>query len=427
MPEPSGATALPDPAREGPASEELVDVLVVGAGPAGLSAAVMLRRLGVGRVLVLDREAAAGGIPRHCAHPPYGIREFGRLMTGPGYARRLVSAARGAGAEIRVATTVTALLPGPRVEVTSDAGPATIRARAVLLATGVRETSRAQRLLGGTKPGGVISTGALQGMVHLAGVMPFRRPVILGTEMVAFSALLTCRAHGIRPVAMIEPGPRTIARWPAAWLPRTLGVPLILDATVTAINGRDRVEGVHFDSPDGPGFLAADGVIVTGGFRPEAALLAGSHLIRDPATGGPETDARGQLSDPSYFAAGNLLHPVETAGWCWAEGRRVARAIAQFLNRAEEAPAREPARIALRGPLAYVTPRRAGAPADAAFERLILRMKRPARGRLSLRVNGQEVAGRSLTARPERRLFLPLPPDGRGPVEVVFEEEEQGG
>lgn len=408
------------------AAQETVDVLIVGAGPAGLSAAVTLRQLGVDRVLVLDREASPGGIPRHCAHPPYGVREFGRLMTGPAYARRLVSAARAAGAEIRAATTVTALHPGPLVEITSNAGPAAIRARAVLLATGVRESTRAQRLIGGTKPGGVLSTGALQGMVHLAGVLPFRRPVILGSEMVAFSALLTCRAHGIRPVAMIEPGPRTVARWPAAWLPRILGVPLLYGTTVAAIEGRDRVEGLRLDTPHGPRSLAADGLIVTGGFRPEGALLAGSHLARDPATGGPEIDARGRLSDPTFFAAGNLLHPVETAGWCWAEGRRVARVIAQALSRAPEPPVAQDdsARIALRGPLAYVTPRRLCAPEDAALDRLILRMARPARGRLSLRVDGREIAGRTLTARPERRLFLPLPPVGCGPVEVVFEEEE---
>lgn len=400
-------------------------MVIVGAGPAGLSAAVTLRRMGVERVVVLDREATPGGIPRHCAHPPYGLREFGWIMTGPTYARRLVAAARAAGAEIRAATTVTALRPGPAVEVTSDAGRATIRARAVLLATGVRESTRAQRLIGGTRPGGVLSTGALQGMVHLAGVLPFRRPAILGSEMVAFSALMTCRAHDIRPVAMIEPGARTVARWPAALLPRALGIPLMLNTTVAAIEGGARVEGLCVQTPRGPRRLAADGLIVSGGFRPEGALLPGSHLTRDPGTGGPEVDPHGRLSDPAFFAAGNLLHPVETAGWCWNEGRRVARSIVLGLRGALPLPAPDPAggRIALRGPLAYVTPRRICAPGDAALDRLILRMARPARGRLSLRVDGHEIAGSTLDARPERRLFLPLPPAGHGAVEVVFDED----
>lgn len=65
------------------------EVLVIGAGPAGLAAATRLKSLGVRNVIVVDREQQAGGIPRHCGHPPFGMREFGRVLTGPVYARRL--------------------------------------------------------------------------------------------------------------------------------------------------------------------------------------------------------------------------------------------------------------------------------------------------------------------------------------------------
>ncbi len=83
-----------------------VDVLVVGAGPAGLSAAIQLRRLGVGPVLVADRETEAGGVPRHSWHTGYGLRDLHRVMTGPAYARALADAAVAAGAELRPGTTV---------------------------------------------------------------------------------------------------------------------------------------------------------------------------------------------------------------------------------------------------------------------------------------------------------------------------------
>ncbi len=101
------------------------DVIIVGAGPAGLSAATELRRLGVARVTVLDREPTPGGIPRHCGHSPYGMREYRRLMSGPAYARRLATEATDAGATILTGTTVTALHPEGRLSVTSDDGPAT--------------------------------------------------------------------------------------------------------------------------------------------------------------------------------------------------------------------------------------------------------------------------------------------------------------
>lgn len=400
----------------------VAEVVIVGAGPAGLAAAAELARSGVGPVLVLDRESDAGGIPRHCAHSPYGMREFHRLMRGPAYAARLVRDAREAGAQVLTGVTVTSLHSGPRLSVTSDAGMGEIAASQVLLATGARETSRASRLIGGTKPGGVISTGALQGLVHLDGLRPFRRPVVLGTELVAFSALLTCRQAGIRPVAMIEPGPRPLARWPAPLLPRLLGVPLLSRTEIIAILGRDQVEAVLLRSPKGERRLDADGVVVTGLFRPESALLPDSHLATDLGTGGPEVDEYGRCSDPSFFAAGNLLRPVETAGQCWSEGRAVAAAMIRA--RAGELPKGPGRSIGAEGDaLAWIMPQRlSGDGRSAALPMLQLRMRRAARGRLFLTAGGQEVAGRSAAFLPERRLSLPLPPPGTSAT-VSFVED----
>src|SRR5260221_12193290 len=102
-----------------------VDVAIVGAGPAGLAAAGALRRCGVARVVILEREEEAGGIPRHCGHSPFGLREFGRIMTGPTYARRLVASALAAGAELRTRTTVLALGADGRLQLATGAGTST--------------------------------------------------------------------------------------------------------------------------------------------------------------------------------------------------------------------------------------------------------------------------------------------------------------
>lgn len=403
-----------------PGSEGPPDLVIVGAGPAGLSAALEARRLGIGRVLVLDREAEAGGIPRHCGHPPYGVREFGRLMTGPAYARRLVAAAREAGVSIRTGATVVALAPGPRLTVSCDAGLEEIAPRRVLLATGVRETPRSARLVGGTKPGGVMNTGALQGLVYLKGERPFRRPLIVGTELVAFSAILTCRHAGIRPVAMVEEEGRATARWPAALFPRLLAIPLLTRTRLEAVEGTRQVEAAVLRGPHGAARrIECDGVILTGRFRPDAVLVRASHLVLDSFSGGPQVDQFGRTSDPSVFAAGNLLRPVETAGWSFREGRAAARALARDL--AGDLPPAAPA-LTIRpaaDALAYAVPQRIvpGARGGA----LQLRAARPIRGRLSLVVDGAEVAGRTVDTRPERRLLLPLtaiPPDAVGEGEL---------
>jgi thioredoxin reductase len=397
-----------------------VDVAIVGAGPAGLAAAAELCRLGAGRVLIIERETEAGGVPRFCGHSPYGLREFGRPMLGPAYARALVARAEAAGAQIATGVTVTALHDGPHLTVTSDAGRGEVAARLVLLTTGIRETTRAGRMIGGTKPGGVLTTGGVQGLVYGAGLRPFRRPVILGTELVAFSAILTCRHAGIRPVAMVEPGARITARHPAGLLPRLLGIPLHLGADLVAIEGRERVEAVVLRSGGTERRLEADGVIVTGRFRPEATLSRERGLAYDPATGGPEVDEFGRTSDPAIFAAGNLLRPVETAGWCWDEGRAVARAMARAMAGALPPPAAR--RVARAGALAWVVPQRVAGGGSPALDTLQVRAARAASGRLSLSIGGHETAARLLRALPERRMLLPLP-TGKGPPEVRLEAE----
>ena len=184
------------------------NIAIVGGGTAGLALATELRALGVEDVVVLEREPEAGGVPRHCGHYPFGLREFKRVMKGPDYARALVARAAGAGVDIRTGTAVTALLPNARLSLSDADGSYDLQANRVVLATGVRESSRAQRFIGGERPQGIIPTGALQSLVFLHHQKPFSKPVIIGTELVSFSAIMTCRHAGIRPKAMIEEGPR---------------------------------------------------------------------------------------------------------------------------------------------------------------------------------------------------------------------------
>lgn len=411
------------------------DVVVVGAGPAGLAAAIALRRDSRLHVVVLEREATAGGIPRHCGHYPFGLREYRRLLRGPDYAARLVAEARSAGVEIRCSTAVSALQRGPVLEASDDAlGLHYWQARAVLLATGVRETSRAARWIGGTKPAGVVSTAALQSAVYLHRHRPFLKPVVLGTELVSFSALLTCRHAGAKPVAMIEAGERIVARRPVSLLAGVLGVPIRYHTHLVEIHGRDQVSAVTVQSETGQTeVLSCDGVIVSGGFIPESSLLQGSHLERDEHSGGPEIDAFGRCSDPWYFAAGNVLRGVETAGWCWEEGRRVAQSIRRALS--GDLPQRVGSCVQWEDPiLRYVVPafwltNAFGGHQDAAgaaHRTLQWRVSRTFKGEVELWADGRCVAKQAVHARPERRLLLQVPAIRAERLEIRLREASVG-
>ena len=388
------------------------EVAIVGAGPAGLGAAVRLKALGVDAA-VLDRENEAGGVPRHCGHYTFGVREFRRVLKGPDYARKLVRQAQEAGVSLFPQTTVVALEPGPRLIVTGPAGRGEIQAKRVLLCTGVRERSRAGRLVGGDRPLGVVTTGALQSMVYLKQLRPFQRPVIVGSELVSFSAILTCRHAHIRPVAMIEANDRITAWKFSAGLPLLARIPLHLNTRISRVVGQRCVEGVVVhDSSGQERHIAADGVIFTGQFMPEATLLRTAGLAHDPGSGGPAIDQYGRCSDPSVFAAGNLLRPVETAGWSWQEGVFTADMIARSL--AGDLP-NSASRIGIRplvgSAIKFVAPQSLALPgAPGAMKSAQIRVKRPVRGILAARQNGKTLWSGRIDSCPERRILIPLRP-----------------
>lgn len=369
-------------------------VLVVGSGPAGLAAAETLAHAGA-EVTVVERQTMAGGVPRLCGHSPYGMREFHRIMGGAAYADRLARTATQAGARILTRHAVTAI--DDRVHLSTPDGPLTLTPDRILLATGAREASRAERLLPVERPSGVITTGALQDLWFARGITPFRRPVILGSELVAMSAILTCREAGARPVALVDSGAMT-ARAPFRWLPRVLSLPLHLGATIEDIIATDgQISRLVIRQGDTLHEIACDGLILTGQFRPEAGLARMAGLQIDPATMGPVTDQHGRTSRAEIFAAGNLLRGIETAGHCWVEGRRIARAML-------DDPA--PATLDLRpGPgLRYVTPQRLGP--DAVLN---LRLDRAARGTLILiDATGRRLASLQTGSAPERRVTFDL-------------------
>jgi len=387
-----------------------VDVAIIGAGPAGLAAAMELTKRGIKQIIILERETEAGGIPRHCGHPPFGMREFYRILTGPKYAARLVEQAIKAGVKILTRHSVTRIFPEGKLQVaTPDDGMIDVVAKRVLIATGLREKPRSARLITGARPQGITTTGALQSMIYLKGLAPFKRPVIVGTELVSFSAVMTAFKGEIKPVAMIEKGSRIIARHPCELIALFNRVPLYLDTELETILGTSKVEGVNVKNikTGKSRVIDCDGVIFTGKFTPEVTLARMSHLKIDLASGGLEIDQFARCSDPTYFAAGNVLRPVETAGWSYREGRTVGGLIADDIER--KLPINEPEIFCkCEEPIKLVLPQRIIPAQVGGFSKLQLRVTRAVKGKMTIEDDHGIIWQKNMAVLPERRILIPL-------------------
>lgn len=379
-------------------------VVVVGGGPAGLTAAAALRALGAGRVVVVERERQVGGIPRFTDHLGFGLRDRHRMLSGPAYAAQLAQAARRSGVEIVTSTIATGIGPAEAgLTVSLSGGRPPLAARAVLIATGIRERPRSARLVPGDRPAGVLTTGSLQHLVE-AGLPVGGRAVIVGAEHVSYSAIPTLAHAGCATVAMVTDHDRHQTHPALALaLARRRRVPLITGAIVTRVVGRRRVEAVELSNGR---VIGCDTVVFTGDWVPDHELARSSGIPIDPGTLGPAVDGSMRTATAGVFAAGNVLHGAEAADVCALDGRHAAAEIAAWLSD-PLARAASPVEIRCAAPLLWSSPNRVGgSPPPRA--RVLLRTAVGAK-RISVTQDGRELwAGRpGGVAAPNRSCWIP--------------------
>ena len=317
-----------------------VDVAVVGAGPAGLAAAIAAKENGAGKVVVIDREAHKGGILPQCIHDGFGLHIFGQQLTGPEYAARFIDMAEEACVDFLMETMVMSI-DKKRVitAIGKSGGMIEIQAGAIVLAMGCRERSSGALMLPGDRPAGVMTAGTAQRFVNMEGYMPGKEVVILGSGDIGLimARRMTLEGAKVKMVLEILPYSGGLTRNIVQCLD-DYGIPLKLSHTVTKIHGKKRVEGVtvakvdeNFRPVEGTQeYVKCDTLLLSVGLIPENELAKDLNIQMDSVTGGAVVDSDMQTSFPGVFACGNALQVHDLVDFVTEEARRAGKAAAQY-------------------------------------------------------------------------------------------------
>ena len=299
------------------------DLVIIGGGPAGLSAAVSAAEEGVKDLLIIERDVRLGGILNQCIHNGFGLHTFKEELTGPEYADRYIRMAEKAQIPFMLDTMVIDLSydesTGDKIvtAMNKTEGLFTVRASAVILAMGCRERPRGALNIAGYRPSGIYSAGTAQYYVNMEGRMPGKKVVILGSGDIGLimARRMTYEGAKVLCVAELQPYSGGLKRNIVQCLD-DFGIPLLLSHTVVDIKGKRRVEGVTIAEVDEnkkpiPGteeFYECDTLLLSCGLIPENELTNKLGAKMNPVTGGASVNESLETDIPGVYACGNVLH-----------------------------------------------------------------------------------------------------------------------
>ncbi len=309
------------------------DVVVIGGGPAGLSAANAAKENQAKRVLIIERDDALGGILQQCIHPGFGLHEFKQDYTGPEYAYRHIENINQKDIDVLLHTTVLQLLDQSLIAV-SKSGLMQINYRSLILAMGCRERTRGAIQIPGSRPAGVITAGTAQRLINIQGKDIGKNIVILGSGDIGMIMARRLTLEGAKVLAVVEilPYLSGLLRNKVQCLD-DFDIPLYLEHTVIDIKGNNRVESIMIapvDSERRPlvekaWSLSCDTLLLSVGLIPENELTQQLNIAIDPKTKGPIVDQTMQTSYQGVFACGNVVHVNDLVDHVSAEGAKAGR------------------------------------------------------------------------------------------------------
>jgi NADPH-dependent 2,4-dienoyl-CoA reductase/sulfur reductase-like enzyme len=314
------------------------DVAVIGAGPAGVAAAIAAKKGGAEKVVIIERDKKLGGILQQCIHPGFGLKYFNEELTGPEYMDRFIDEAMQLNIELFLESMVLSISEDKEILCTNrKEGMIKIKASSIVLAMGCRERTRGAIAIPGTRPAGVYTAGSAQRLINMQGCMVGNEVVILGSGDIGMimARRMTFEGAKVKAVVEILPYVSGLTRNKVQCLD-DFDIPLYLNHTVTKICGNKRLEKVTVAKLGDDGRpnletefeISCDTLLLSVGLIPENELSKSIDLKIDSVTQGPVVNENMETSVSGVFASGNVVHVNDLVDNVTIESQIAGRAAA---------------------------------------------------------------------------------------------------
>ncbi|MFA0815112.1 MAG: NAD(P)/FAD-dependent oxidoreductase [Anaerofustis sp.] len=318
------------------------ELVIIGAGPAGMAAALSAYENGIHDILLIERDIRAGGILNQCIHNGFGLHRFGEELTGPEYAAKDIVSIEKTGIDLMTDTMVINLEHNKTVHcLNAKDGYFIVKPKAVVLAMGCRERTRGALNIPGTRPSGVFTAGTAQRLINMEGLSVGKEAVILGSGDIGLimARRMTLQGAKVKGVYELMPYSNGLNRNLVQCLD-DYDIPLFTSHTVTKIHGAKRLSGVSVAKvdatlnpiPETEEYIPCDTLLLSVGLIPENELSMLGAVSLDPRTKGASVNQMRQTSVEGIFSCGNVLQVHDLVDHVSEEGAIAGKGAAMYIN-----------------------------------------------------------------------------------------------